>query len=69
MPHIRILKKMLKQTVIVPLENYPYPNKSKKQVTLTEKGQYSVEIKGLPPEDEVIVFKTDKYPAPSESYL
>ncbi|MDM8516083.1 hypothetical protein QUF76_07785 [Desulfobacterales bacterium HSG16] len=67
MPHIRILKEMLIETAIVPLEDHPY-GKSKKQVTLTEQGQYSVTIKGLPPEDQIIVFKTDSYPAPEHIF-
>ena len=63
MPHINILKEMLKETAIVPLEDHPY-GKESKQVTLTEPGLYSVSIKGLPSEDQVVVFKTDDYPAP-----
>ena len=63
MPHITILKEMLKETALVPLEDHPY-GKGTKQVLLVEKGLYSVSIKGLPSEDQVVVFKTDDYPAP-----
>ncbi|MGK0291165.1 MAG: hypothetical protein ACI86H_002632 [bacterium] len=67
MPHITILKEMLQEKAIVPLEDHPY-GKSTKQVTLEEQGQYSVLIKGLPPENQVIVFKTDDYPAPKNIF-
>ncbi len=68
MPHITILKEMLKETALVPLEDHPYGKKNSKQVTLSEQGFYSVSIKGLPAEDQVIVFKTDDYPAPSHIF-
>jgi len=67
MPHITILKEMLKETAIVPLEDHPY-GKSTKQVTLEEQWQYSILINGLPPEEQVVVFKTDDYPAPIDIF-
>ncbi len=67
MPHISILKEMLKGSIIVPIEDHPYKN-GKKQVTLTEEGQYSLIIRGLPEERFVIVIKTDKFPAPTNIF-
>ena len=67
MPHIDILKEMIKDTEVIPLEDHPYGN-GKKQVTLSEEELYSVVIKGIPEENSVIVLKIDNFPAPSKLF-
>lgn len=66
-PHINILNELFKDTEVVPLEDHPYKNGTK-QVTLSEKEQYSVIIQGLPDENSVIVLKIDNFPAPSKIF-
>ena len=67
MPHINILKEMLKNSEVVPLEDHPY-GKETKHVALTEREEYSVIVKGLPKENSVIVLKIDNFPAPSKIF-
>jgi hypothetical protein len=62
MSDIAILKEMLKNTAIVPLENSYH----KKKVILKEPPpeNYSVTINGMPDNDEVIVIKADAFKSP-----
>ncbi|MEJ6483658.1 hypothetical protein N0Y54_20440 [Nostoc punctiforme UO1] len=62
MSDIAILKEMIKETAIVPLEN----RHNKMQVTLTEAppANYSITINGMPDDDNVIVIKADAFNSP-----
>lgn len=65
MSDIAILKEMLTEHAVVPLEKNSY---GKNQVTLTETGSigYNVVINGMP--DDTIVIKTDIFPAPNKVF-
>jgi hypothetical protein len=67
MSDIAILKEMFTETATVPLQNDPY---GKKVLILEEPDLPNcfVEIRGIPNDDQVIVIKGDKFPAPNKVF-
>ena len=69
MSDIAILKKMIKDKAIVPLEEKKYGKRLNYSVTLTEpRDSYFVTIEGMPKHDEVIVIKAESFVAPREVF-
>lgn len=66
MSDIAILKEMIKETAIVPLEG----NDNKKKVILREPppANYSVTIHEMPNDDEVIIIKADTFSSPNQVF-
>jgi len=56
---IAILKKMIKDTATVTLEERQEGKRLKYSVTLKEQDIYAVTIDGMPTHDEVIIIKAD----------
>lgn len=67
MPHFTILKEMFNDSMVLSLEDNPYDS-NKKTIKLNEANLYSVELVGLPPADDILVIKTDRFPALKEVF-
>lgn len=69
MSDIAILKEMLKEDIMVSLEERKEKTHSKYSVKLTElQDNYSVTIDGMPEPDKVIIIQADKFKAPREVF-
>lgn len=65
---IAILKKMIKETATVKLQERQEGKRFKYSVTLEEKNLYSVTIDGMPQPDRVIIIKADSFVDPREIF-